>query len=395
MRKICLTIIGMYVMMLHAFAQAPKDTSAYKRRRLKIEEINVVSSYYSQDGNHSPVTGGIGTEEVTDVSNTIEVKWVKWDAKQRKRSLTASIGIDHHTSASSAWVSETGASKTDGTRIYPSINWNVENDQKGRGFGLGVYYSSEYNYKSLGLDFGFTKKTSNNGEFSAKVTTYFDDVIMIYPSELEPPTSANTSASRLPSSARNTYTGSLGFSQVINQRLQASVMVEGVYQSGYLGLPFHRVYFNDGSPHIESLPSQRQKLPVAMRLNYFLGDNIVLRSYYRFYTDSWGLNAHTASLEVPVKITPFVSVSPFYRYYVQTETKYFAPYQEHTEEDTYYTSNYSLSEFSSHFFGAGFRLSPPDGIFNTYLNALEIRYGHYTQTTGLVSNVISMNLKFK
>jgi hypothetical protein len=105
--------------------------------------------------------------------------------------------------------------------------------------------------------------------------------------------------------------------------------------------------------------------------------------------------SHTASLEVPVKITPFFSVSPFYRYYVQTAVNYFAPYEKHTAADTYYSSNYSLSAFSSQFFGAGIRLAPPKGIFGSKLNTLEIRYGHYTQTTDLVSDIVSLNLKFK
>jgi len=383
-------------MLLHAFSQiTAKDTSAYKSRHLKVDEINLVSSYYGQDGNHSPVTGGIGTEKVTDIANMVEVKWVGWDAKQRKRSLTAGLGVDHHTSASSAYVSKTGASNTGGTRIYPSLNWSRENEKKGTNFGFGISYSSEYNYKSLGLDAEFSKKTHSNGEFSAKATTYIDEVILIYPSELRPPTAANTSASRLPSSGRYTYAGSLSFSQVLNQRLQASVIVDGVYQSGYLGLPFHRVYFNDGSAHVEALPSRRLKLPLALRVSYFLSDNIVVRSYYRFYTDDWGITAHTANIEVPVKITPFFSVSPFYRYYVQAAAKYFAPYEAHTAQDAYYTSNYSLSTFSSHFFGAGLRMAPPNGILGTHLNTLEIRYGHYTQTTTLASDVISVNLKFK
>jgi len=50
-------------MMLHAFSQSTaKDSSAYKTRPLKVDEINIVSSYYAQDGNHSAITGGIGTE---------------------------------------------------------------------------------------------------------------------------------------------------------------------------------------------------------------------------------------------------------------------------------------------------------------------------------------------
>ncbi|HEY5392921.1 MAG TPA: DUF3570 domain-containing protein [Hanamia sp.] len=403
MKKICLTLVGIYLMMLHVFGQYyQKDTTTYKSRPLKIDEINLVSSYYSQNGNHSPVTGGIGTEKVTDIANGIDVKWVGWDAMNNKHTLTAGLGFDHHTSASSTYVSKTGASKTGGSRLYPSVDWLEENTKKGTSFGLGLYVSKEYNYSSFGINGQFSKKTKNNGEFTGKLSGYFDRVKMIYPSEFVPIVTTVTSASgdghggksKIPSKPRTTGTLSLSFSQVINKRMQGIILLDGVYQNGYLGLPFHRVYFNNGSDLIENLPSNRLKLPIGIRLNYFLGDKIILRSYYRYYIDSWGLQAHTASLEVPYKITPFISVAPFYRYYTQTAVKYFAPYETHVTSDEYYTSNYSLSAFNSQFFGINFRLAPPKGIFPG-LSSLELRYGHYSQTTDLVSDVISLDLKFK
>lgn len=401
MKKICLTLVGIYMMMLHAFAQyQDKDTTFYISKPLKIDEVNLVSSYYSQNGDHSAITGGIGTEKVTDLSNGLDVTWIGWDDMNRKHTLTAGLGFDHHTSASSAYVSKTGASKTGGSRVYPSLNWSVENAKKGNEFGLGLYFSKEYNYSSFGLDAEYSKKTKNNGEFTGKLTGYFDRVKMIYPSEFVQVVTVTAASgggenrNKIPTSPRTTGTLSLSFSQVINKRLQGIILMDGVYQTGYLGLPFHRVYFNDGTPNIENLPSQRLKLPIGMRLNYFLGDKIILRSYYRYYIDSWGLQSHTASLEVPVKITPFFSVSPFYRYYTQTAVKYFAPYEVHTASDQFYTSNYSLSAFDSQFYGVNFRIAPPKGLFNG-LSSLELRYGHYSQTTSLVSDVISVDLKFK
>lgn len=386
-------------MFLNAFSQNTQPASTYTSKPLTADEVNFVSSYYTQNGDHSAVTGGIGSEKVTDIANGLEVKFVGWDANSRKHTITAGVGFDYHTAASQAYVSKTGASKKDGVRLYPSLNWTMENVTKGTSFGFGVNYSGEYNYQSFGLDAEYTKKTHNNGEFNAKLTTYFDQVKQIYPSELKPATTTVSSASskkdNTPSDPRNTYTASFSFAQVINQRLQGSVMLDLVAQNGDLGLPFHRVYFTDGSDHVELLPSTRHKLPIGFRLNYFLGDLIILKSYYRYYIDDWGLKSNTFNLEMPIKITPFFSVSPFYRYYTQTAVDYFAAYEKHTSADQYYTSNYSLSAFNSSFFGAGLRISPPKGIFNSKLNTLEIRYGHYTQTTDLVSDVISVNLKFK
>jgi hypothetical protein len=423
MKKICLTVVGLYLILLHAFSQsASKDSSGFKPKPLKLDEVNLVSGYYSQNGDHSPITGGIGTEQLTDLSNGLELKLVSWDIHQRKNSVTAGFGIDHRTAASQAYVSKSGASSTKGTRVYPSLNWLIENEKKGTGFGLGAYYSAEYNYHSIGLNAEFSKKTNRNGEFSAKLITYFDQVKLIYPSELIPlDTVRNTGDSTVfvttasgrmvllssgtivggdkspgtPSSPRDSYTASFTFAQVINERMQASVLLDLVYQNGYLGLPFHRVYFADGSVHVESLPSQRFKLPIGFRLNYFLGDNIVFRSFYRFYVDDWGLWSHTAQLEIPIKINPFFSVYPFYRYYIQNAVRYFAPYETHTAQDSYYTSNYELSAFTSQYFGMGFRLAPPSGILHTALKALEVRYGHYTQTTGLAADAVSLELQFK
>ncbi len=419
MKKICLVLVGLYLMLFHAFAQRSSgDTADYTPRPLQVDEVNLFSSYYGQNGNHSAITGGTGSEKVTDFSNGLEVVLVGVDSKQRKNTLTTGLNFDYHTAASQAWVSKTGASKAWGVRVYPSLNWLIENARKGTGLGMGLYYSNEYNYKSLGADLSISKKTNNNGEFTAKAQIYLDAVKMIYPSELVPgnTTTVNntgtitvTTASgntvvlnssgqtisghraHLPSKPRDTYDVSLSFSQVINSRMQGSVMVDLAGQTGYLGLPFHRVYFTDGTDTVENLPSTRFKLPIGARLNYFLGDKIILRGYYRYYTDSWGITSQTASLEIPYKITPFFSVAPFYRYYTQSQSSYFAPYGVHQKTDPYYTSNYALSGFSSGYFGVNFRISSPDLIFNS----LEIRYGHYTQTTDLVSDVISVSVKFK
>jgi hypothetical protein len=434
MKKLSLSVIGMYLMMAHAFSQSPgSDSTGYRPKKLKLDEVNLVTSYYDQTANKSAVMGGDpgpkGIADVTDFANGLDVKFVGWDKKQRKNTLAAGLGIDYHTAASQAYVDSNGTSKNNGTRIYPTLSWSRENDQKGTSFGLGMYYSAEHNYyHSFGLNASVSKRNKSNGEFSLKVVGFFDQINMIYPAEFYPVDSLKnapvtdsivyvTSASgrtqalvynngqlvgntkshkqETPTRPRNTLTASLSFTQVISQRLQGSVEADLVYQSGYLGLPFHRVFYNTGKDTIENLPSQRVKIPIGFRLNYFLGDNVIIRSYYRFYADNWGLFSNTFNLEVPVKITPFFSISPFYRFYMQTAARYFAPYQVHTEQEQYFTSNYALAAFSSNMFGAGLRLAPPKGVLMNSLRILELRYAHYSQTTDLNANMISLNLVFK
>ncbi len=421
-------------MMAHAFSQAPSpDSTGYKPKKLKLDEVNFVTSYYDQTANKSAVMGGDpgpkGIADVTDFASGLDLTFIGFDHKQRKNTLALGLGLDYHTAASQAYVDSNGTAKNDGTRIYPTLSWTRENEQKGTSFGLGTYYSAEHNYyHSFGLNASVSKKNKTNGEFSLKIVGFFDKINMIYPSEFYPVDSVKsapvtdsiiyrTSASghtqayiyrngqqvgetkshkqETPTKPRNTYTASLSFSQIINQRMQGSIEMDLVYQTGYLGLPFHRVFYNTGKDTIENLPSQRFKIPIGFRLNYFLGDNIILRSYYRFYADSWGLVSNTFNLEVPVKITPFVSVSPFYRFYMQSAARYFAPYKEHSEEERYFTSNYALASFTSNLLGAGIRLAPPKGILMNGLRVLELRYSHYMQTTDLNANIISLNLTFR
>ena len=394
MKRVFLSAVAMFAL-LQSFAQKTNDSTGFKSRKLKLEEINLVSSYYTQDGNHSAVTGGIGSEKLTDIANVFDVKLNRYDNKLRKHTFMGELGIDHYTSASSDQVdlkANSSASHAD-NRFYPSVNWTVENEVKGTTFGIGLSFSTEYDYQSFGANISFSKKTKDkNGEFTAKFQAYLDQVKLITPVEMR----ADPDQKDFGTSARNTFAGSLSYSQIVNKNLQVIFLADAVEQKGYLGLPFHRVYFNDGSLHQENLPNSRFKMPLGVRASYFLGDKIIIRAYYRFYTDDWGLNSHTANIEVPFKMTPFLSISPFYRFYNQTAVKYFAPYQEHTVQDKYYTSNYDLSEFSSNFFGAGFRMVPPNGVFGIQrLNMLELRFGHYMKNNGMNANIISMNIKYK
>ena len=128
----------------------------------------------------------------------------------------------------------------------------------------------------------------------------------------------------------------------------------------------------------------------------FAGDKLIFRTWYRNYHDDWGIKSNTIQLETVYKITPFFSVTPFYRYYQQSAADQFAGFQQHTTADEFYTSNYDLSKFNSNFYGAGFRIAPPNGVFKIkHLNSLEIRYGHYGRTTGMNSDIVTLHLKFK
>jgi len=401
MRKIILTG-GLLLSLLTGHAQKKNENSNYEARKLKVDEVNIVSSYYQQDGDKSAVTGGIGTEYLYDIANSVDIKMSFIDKRMRKHSVIADFNVDYYSSASSDNIDPrtiSGASRHD-THVYPSLSWSMKNDKNHTTIGASGSFSTEYDYRSFGGNLSFAKASKdNNRELSIKAGAFLDTWYAILPAELRPITTGSGAKGdpiSLAQKPRNSYNIAFSLSQVINKRLQVMLVFEPAYQQGLLSTPYHRVYFNNNLVTVEKLPGSRLKFPIGARVSYFLGDNIILRGFYRFYADDWGMTAHTINLESSIKLTPFFSISPFYRFNTQTHIRYFAPYMKHLPTEAYYTSDYDVSSFDSHFVGAGIRMAPPGGIFGIkQFNSVELRYGHYYRNTVLNSNIVTLAMKFK
>lgn len=399
MKKICLSVSLLLSLMRAGYAQ---EAPAYEKRKLSVDEINLVSSYYEQGGKNSAVTGGIGSEYLRDFGQSLDLVLSATDRRNRQHSLVFDLNIDHYTSASSDKIDPltiSSASRSD-THIYPSLSWNVRDNARRVTKGISLSYSTEYDYKSYGLSLNISKSSAdNNREISLKAGAFFDTWTVILPAELRPEgygSGAHDDTDPVDHKPRNSYNLGLSLSQVINKRLQAFLTVEPAFQQGLLSTPFHRIYFNDGSETVERLPGSRLKLPVGLRVHYFLGDRFIFRTFYRYYLDNWGMQAHTASLEMPVKLTSFVSLSPFYRYSRQTAVRYFAAYGQHAPTERYYSSDYDISGFNSQYVGMGIRLAPPGGLFGIgHWQSVELRYGRYIRSTGMEANSLTFLARFK
>ena len=185
--------------------------------------------------------------------------------------------------------------------------------------------------------------------------------------------------------------------EVVNKNFQVAFLADTGYQEGLLATKFNRVYFEDLSVRSEKLPSTRFKIPVGIRGNYYLNDKIVLRTFYRYYYDNWNINSHTFSFEPSYKLTEFSSIAIPYRFYHQSQAKYFDAKNQHQLTNEYYTSDYDLSKFSSNMIGLDYHIVDSNkGIFNIKrIHSLDLRYGYYTRNDGLASHIITLALQFK
>lgn len=380
-------------------AQNDSISSHYKKQKLKIEEINFISSYYTQEGNNSAVTGGEGTEKLTDIATNFEVILSKKDQKNNRHILDFNLGVDSYTSASSDKIDPNTVSSASyqDVRIYPSANYSYVNEAQKTIYNGGISFSAEYDYTSIGANIGFTKTSKdNNREFSVKGMAFFDTWKVILPIELRNNPTDNDARNN-DSKPRNSYNLGLSLSQVINKNFQVAFLADIGYQEGLLATKFNRVYFEDLSVRSEKLPSTRFKIPIGVRGNYYLNDKIVLRTFYRYYYDNWNINSHTFSFEPSYKITAFSSLSIPYRFYQQSQAKYFEAKNQHLLTEEYYTSDYDLSKFTSHMIGLDYHIVDSDrGIFHIKrIHSLDLRYGYYTRDNGLSSHIITLAMQFK
>ena len=404
MRKIIMSVAAFMFFINVAKAQTDSTASG----KFKIDQVDFVSSYYHQNGNNSAVTGGVGSEKLNDFGNSIDLQMSKYDKNLNKHLLNFELGVDVYSSASSDKIdpSTISSASSGDKRIYPSASYLFENTKRKYSLGGGLSFSKEFDYTSVGGNLVYSKATKDgNREFTAKASVFLDTWKIILPIELRNTNNNNFKYKQEESAPRNSYNLALGLTQVINKELHVSLLADIGYQTGQLGTAYQRVYFdntteNSATPKVysEKLPDHRFKLPVGLRANYFLTDRIILRSFYRYYTDSWKLTAHTAELEVPYKITPFISVAPYYRFYSQNGVDYFKPKGEHmlSDNEEYYTSYYDLSKFTSNMVGANFRIMSTQGLLGIkVLNTLELRYGYYSRSNGLKSHLVTLAFKFK
>lgn len=360
-------------------------------------EANFLTSYYDQDGNNGAVTGGEGTEKLTDFSNIFIVN-LPLDSVN---AIGFYGGADFYSSASTDNIDtyKSSASRSD-VRAFATISYNRKNLKAGETYGIRAGFSAEFDYTSTSVGLSYTKEwNEGNSELNVTGQAFFDTWLLIYPYELRRSVS-------LPNNQRRSYNAQLNFSQVINRKMQMSISAEAVQMTGLLSTPFHRVYFSDPASRvdIERLPDRRLKIPIGLRFNYYALDNLIVRSYYRYYRDDFGIQAHTFELETPIKVFGWLTLGPFYRYHTQTAADYFAPIRTHLMTDTFYTSDFDLSAFDSHKYGFTLRYSPLYGILRSRLPVLsrellmlkyiDIRLGQYHRTTGLQAKFLSINFGF-
>lgn len=385
LKTITLIFVSLLVSAYLFSQEVEKDKVVEKEEPMKIDFL---FNYYDQDGDHSPVTAGKGTESQQVIAPVI----ILHIPFKKLNILDINVGLDNISSASTDKIDGTTSSpSSNDTRVHANIWYTRKLKDSGHSLGAMLGFSREYDVASIqgGARYSYLTEDGNQ-EFTSTLQVFQDSWSLIYPLELRPDLLDKT-LTPLPDDARLSINFSNNFSTVINKNLQGSITLDVTQQSGLLSTPFHRVVLNDATTDIERLPDSRLKIALGARLHYYINDYLASRFFYRFYWDDFGISAHTLELELPIKLHKKFELAPFFRYYMQTEADYFAPYGENNSNNEFYTSDYDLSEFNSLLFGLNFKYNTLwSPLFKSYaIDSFEFRFSHYNREDGLEANSFS------
>jgi hypothetical protein len=198
-----------------------------------------------------------------------------------------------------------------------------------------------------------------------------------------------------------------GFAQEIERRnyrvgvtqvlMLLSMNFETVTEQGYLQNPYRFMRFvnvpGSYARGPETFPKTRTGNAGSARLKYYLPWRASLSGQYRFYTDTWGINAHTAGLEYSQPLWGRWTFSGSYRYYRQNSADFFSDLFPRAGFQNFMARDKETSALVSHTVGVGASYEFPvswttwlkKGAANLRFNHMMVDYSQFRDLTNFPS----------
>ena len=150
----------------------------------------------------------------------------------------------------------------------------------------------------------------------------------------------------------------IGLTQILTRNLIASLKFETITDEGFMNNPYRTVRYADAGSAIgysyepELYPNTRTSNAVGLRLKYFMPYRAALEGEYRYFTDTWDIESHTASLAYTHPWGPF-TFNARYRYHDQTGAHFYSDLFSREQATNFRGRDKELSPLTSHTFKLG------------------------------------------
>jgi hypothetical protein len=156
---------------------------------------------------------------------------------------------------------------------------------------------------------------------------------------------------------RQTYR--VDVSQILTRSLVVAINYEGITDEGFLNNPYRSVRYLDPSSasgfsyQAEVYPRTKTSSASAIRAIYYLPYRAAARGEFRYYTDSWGVDAWNAEIGYVHPLNDRLTLEARYRYYEQTAADFYADLFPRANYQNYLARDKELATFDSHTVGFG------------------------------------------
>lgn len=153
----------------------------------------------------------------------------------------------------------------------------------------------------------------------------------------------------------------LGLAQVLTRKLLLGLNYETSESEGLLNNPYRMVRYLDPqsqngrgySTQSEQYPHTRTGNAGSGQLKYYLPWNAALDGSYRYYTDTWGIVAHTAELGYTQPVFRSWTLDAHARYYRQNHADFYADLFPYAFAQNFMARDRELATFKSLTLGLG------------------------------------------
>lgn len=151
----------------------------------------------------------------------------------------------------------------------------------------------------------------------------------------------------------------VSLSQVLTKDLITAFTLETITDEGFLNNPYRQVRYVDPNNPLnfvyqdEVYPNTRTSNAIAVRAKYYLQHRAALQGGFRYFSDTWGIEAQTYELGYTLPYNDEWTLEFNYRFYDQTKADFFNDLFPFVDAQNFLARDKELSTFTSQTYGFG------------------------------------------
>lgn len=330
---------------------------------------------------------GEDNSRVQDVSAAIQAKRAFTDERFLNLSLTADTLTGASASGAIALDTPQTFTSPSGKAVYSTAAGDVPLDDTFKDtrfalngnwsqplarlytFSAGLGFSTEYDYTHIGANLGLSRDfNKRNTTVSAGVAYSQDQIDPVggAPMPLSQMRDVGDLGNKQGSDSKDVIDLLLGVTQVMSRNTLVRVNYSYSQSSGYLNDPYKILSVVDpvtgdtiqrtpapgalgptGVYLYESRPDSRAKHSLYLEMKHAFGEP-VLQTSYRFMTDDWGIDSHTADVRLRWPVGAASYIEPQLRYYLQGQADFYrSSLVQGQPLPTFASADFRLGEFDA------------------------------------------------